>query len=90
MFTKLSKANLRQQIHESSGHIDDSYLQGDDFADCVANVKVNVYTFDSLGLITHLEKSVLIPTQRLTSLQVYSGFERDENLFNSSENRQID
>ena len=72
MFTKLLKpvyANLRQQGHESSGYIDDSYLQGDDFADCVANVKVTVHiTFDSLGLITHPEKSVLIPTQRLTYL----------------------
>ena len=71
MFTKLLKpvyANLRRQGHESSGYIDDSYLQGDDFADCVANVKVTVHTFDSLGLITHPEKSVLIPTQRLTYL----------------------
>ncbi|CAB4038826.1 Hypothetical predicted protein, partial [Paramuricea clavata] len=71
MFTKLLKpvyANLRQQGYESSGYIDDSYLQGDDFADCVANVKVTVHMFDSLGLITHPEKSVLIPTQRLTYL----------------------
>ena len=71
MFTKLLKpvyANLRQQGHESSGYIDDSYLQGDDFADCVANVKVTAHMFDSLGLITHPEKSVLIPTQRLTYL----------------------
>jgi hypothetical protein len=71
MFTKLLKpvyANLRRQGHESSGYIDDSYLQGDDFADCVANVKVTVHTFDSLGLITHPEKSVLIPTQHLTYL----------------------
>ena len=71
MFTKLLKpvyANLRQQGHESSGYIDDSYLQGDDFADCVANVKATVNAFDSLGLITHPEKSVLIPTQQLTYL----------------------
>ena len=58
MFTKLLKpvyGNLRQQGHESSGYIDDSYLQGDDFADCVANVKATVHAFDSLGLITHPE-----------------------------------
>ena len=38
MFTKLLKpvyATLRQQGYESSGYIDDSYLQGDNFADCI-------------------------------------------------------
>ena len=76
MFTKLLKpvyANLRQQGQESSGYIDDSYLQGDDFANCVANVKATVNAFDSLGLITHPEKSALIPTQQLT----YLGFMLD-------------
>ena len=71
LFTKLLKpvyARLRQQGHESSGYIDDSYLQGDDFPDCVANVKATVCLFDSLGFITHPDKSVLIPTQRLTYL----------------------
>ena len=53
-----------------SEYIDDSYLQGDDVADCVANFKATVNAFDSLGLITHPEKSVLIPTQQLT----YPGF----------------
>ena len=71
MFTKLLKpvyAHLRRQGHESSGYIDDSYLQGDDFADAVSNVKATMHTFDSPGLITRPEKSVLIPTQRLTYL----------------------
>ena len=71
LFTKLLKpvyARLRQQGHESSGYIDDSYLQGDDFPDCVANVKATVCLFDSFGFITHPDKSVLIPTQRLTYL----------------------
>ncbi|CAB4008924.1 Hypothetical predicted protein, partial [Paramuricea clavata] len=50
MFTKLLKpvyANLRQQGHKSSGYIDVSYLQGDDFPDCDANVEVTVHMFDS-------------------------------------------
>ena len=89
--TKLLKpvyANLRQQGHKSSGYID-NYLQGDDFADCVANVKATVNAFDSLGLITHPEKSVLIPTQQLT----YLGFILDsvemKNFLNSRENRKV-
>ena len=79
MFTKLFKpvyAHLRRQGHESSGYIDDSYLQGDEFADAVANVKATVHTFDFLGSISHPEKSVLIPTQGLT----YLGFSGDESV----------
>ena len=76
MFTKMPNpvyVTLRQKGHESSGYIDDSYLQGDDYADCVANMKSTVGTFDSLGFITHPEKSVLIPTLRL----MYFGFVLD-------------
>jgi hypothetical protein len=39
----------------------------------VANVKATVGLFDSLGFISHPDKSVLIPTQRLT----YLGFVLD-------------
>ncbi len=34
----------------------------------MANVKAAVCLFDSLGFISHLDKSALIPTQRLTYL----------------------
>lgn len=71
MSTKLMKpvySSLRQQGHESSSYIDDSYLQGDDYADCVTNVAETIQVLDSLGFIPHPDKSVLIPTQRLTYL----------------------
>ena len=45
-FTKLLKpvyATLRQSDHLSSSCIDNSYLQGDDFNDCVTNVIATIY-----------------------------------------------
>ena len=71
MFTKLLKpvySPLRQEGHESSGYMDDSYLQGDDYVDCVANIKCTLSIFHWLGFIPHPEKSVLLPTQRFTYL----------------------
>ena len=71
MFTNLMKpvySSLREQGHESSSYIDDSYLQGDDYADCVTNVRETIQVLDSLGFIPHPDKSVPIPTQRLTYL----------------------
>jgi len=74
-FTKLLKpvyATLRQSGHLSS-YIDDSYLQGDDFNDCVTNVIATIKLFDSLGFVIHPLKSVLVPSQRIT----YLGFVLD-------------
>ena len=60
---------LRQLGHLSSPYIDDSYLQGEDYDRCLENnnrhCSIVVY---SLGFVIHPEKSVLIPTQRLTLL----------------------
>jgi len=70
-FTKLLKpvyCYLRQKGHLSSGYIDDSYLQGDEYQDCLANVGNTIKLFDSLGFIIHLEKSVFLPTQTITFL----------------------
>jgi len=75
-FTKLLKpvyATLRQSGHLSSSYIDDSYLQGDDFNDCVTNVIATIKLFDSLGFVIHPLKSVLVPSQRIT----YLGFVLD-------------
>ena len=49
-------------------HIDDSYLQGDDYNDCAKNVLETIRLFDSLGLTIHPSKSSLIPTQKLIIL----------------------
>jgi len=75
-FTKLLKpvyATLRQSGHLSSSYIDDSYLQGDDFNDCVTNVIATIKLFDSLGFVIHPLKSALVPSQRVT----YLGFVLD-------------
>ena len=37
--------------HLSSSYIDDSYLQGNDFNDCVTNVIASTELFDSLGFL---------------------------------------
>ena len=75
-FTKLLKPIyfvLRRQGHISSPYIDDSYLKGSDYEDCVANIIATIQMFISLGFIIHPTKSILIPTQKL----VFWGFVLD-------------
>ena len=70
-FNKLLKpvyATLTAQGHESSGYIDDSYLQGDDYEECTHNVIDTVSILDTVGFVTHPKKSVFIPTQELVFL----------------------
>ena len=71
IFTKLLKpvyATLHSMGHLNSGYIDDSYLQGHTVADCQQNVGDTVTLFTRLGFFIHPEKSVFVPTQRLTFL----------------------
>ena len=71
IFTKLLKsgyATLRNMGHLNSGYIDDSYLQGDTYAECHKNVIDTITLFTKLGFHFHSEKSVLIPSQKLTFL----------------------
>ena len=75
-FTKLMKpayAVLRQLGHINSPYIDDSYLQGGSYEECLANVLDTVKMFLSLGFILHPHKSVFTPTQKL----VFLGFVLD-------------
>ena len=75
-FTKLLEpvySVIHKQGHLSFPYIDDSYLQGTDYGDCVANVIASVRMFFSLGFIVHPTKSVLIPTQKL----IFLGFVLD-------------
>lgn len=68
-FIKLLKPVYSQRIqlgHLSAIHIDDSYLQGDDFTDCEKNVIDTIKLFDLLGFTLHPKKSSLIPKQRIT------------------------
>ena len=78
IFTKLLKpayAILRSMGHLNSGYIDDSYLQGDTSAECHKNVTNTITLFTKLGFQIHPEKSVFIPSQKLTFL----GFVQDSN-----------
>ena len=80
-FTKLMKpayAVLRQLGHINSPYIDDSYLQGGSYEECLANVLDTVKMFLSLGFILHPHKSVFTPT---SIFGVCLGLSPDENLF---------
>lgn len=71
IFTKLLKpayAYLHNLGHLSLGYIDDSYLQGDTYGECMQNIKDTVMLFNKLGFHLHPLKSVVIPTKRLTFL----------------------
>ena len=66
-FTKLMKPAytvLRQLGHINSPYIDDSYLQGGSYEECLANVLDTVKMFLSLGFIPHPQKSVFTPTHK--------------------------
>ena len=71
VFTKLLKplfATLRKLGHLCFGYIDDTYLQGDTSNECSRTVDATVDVFSKVGFITHPDKSVLIPTQKLVFL----------------------
>jgi hypothetical protein len=70
-FTKLMKpvyATLRAQGFLSASFIDDCYLQGDTYDDCLRNVNETVNLFESLGFTVHKKKSVLTPCRRVKYL----------------------
>ena len=68
-FTKLLKpvnSHHRKLGHLSVSHIDDSYLQGDDYADCANNVLATLRLFRLLGFTCLPDKSSLVPKQQIT------------------------
>ena len=70
-FTKLLKpvySTLRNLGNLTVAYIDDSYLSADTYELCVHNVIDTLSLFHQLGFVMHPDKSVLIPTQRLTFL----------------------
>ena len=75
-FTKLLKpifSTLRNKGHMSVIFIDDSFLIGFNFAQCVQNLIDTLTLLDRVGFVVHPEKSVLQPTQKL----VFLGFVLD-------------
>ena len=70
-FTKLLKpalSELHLRGHISSAYIDDMYLQGQTYKECVHNVIDSIARIDSLGLVAHPGKSVFNPSQQLEFL----------------------
>ena len=73
IFTKLLKLvfNIRRQKgYLSSSFIDDCYIQGPNYGDCHDNVQETVMLLGDLGFPIDNEKSVLIPSQVLTFLDL--------------------
>lgn len=70
-FTKLLKpplAKLHCMGHVVLGCIDDFYLQGNSYYECLNNVIDTCNILDSLGFYIHLEKSAFQPSQQLVFL----------------------
>ena len=73
VFTNVLKpafSYLREIECLSVVYVDDSYLQGETFEECLQNITETVKLLQSLGFSIHPEKSVLKPTQKLTFLGV--------------------
>ena len=71
IFTKISKVpfgHLRSQGHNSVVYVDDSYLQGDTYQSCLANILDNIKLLRELGFVIHPDKSVLTPSQTIVFL----------------------
>ena len=71
VFTKVLKPGssyLREIRYLPFAYLDDYYLQGETFEECLQNFTETVKLLQSLGFTIHLEKSVLKPTQQLTFL----------------------
>ena len=71
VFTKLLKpvfASLREQGYDSIIYVDDSFLLGDSYDECLANIRITLQTLRSLGFVIHPDKSILRPTQELVFL----------------------
>ena len=71
LFTKLLKpplSQLRRLRHIIASYIDDLYLQGKTYEECVTSVIAALQKFDELGFIIHPEKSVFNPSQTINLL----------------------
>lgn len=71
LFTKLLKpvyASLRSKGHVSVAYIDDSYLQGETYEQCLKNIQDTIDLFEQLGFKINKEKSVVVPTHEIVFL----------------------
>ena len=73
LFTKLLKQPfgfLRKHGYASVVYIDDSYLQGDNYTQCLENIHATRNLLVSLGFSINRDKSVLQPAQRIVFLGI--------------------
>lgn len=73
LFTKLLKpvfSKLRADGHICTGFIDDSFLGGNTYDECLNTVWVSHGLLERLGFILNLVKSMVVPAQRV----IYLGF----------------
>ena len=71
MFTKILKpalAKLHKLGHIVASYIDDLYLQGKTYDECLSNVIDTLLLFDKLGFIIHPVKSVFKPSREIKLL----------------------
>ena len=71
LFTKIMKpiyCHLRGMGHISSGYLDDSFLQGETYQECLSNIHETNTTLENAGFSPHETKSVTVPTQVLEHL----------------------
>ena len=71
IFTKLLKppfSSLRQNGYSSVVFVDDTYLQGSTYENCLQNVQVTINLLRNLGFTIHAKKSILVPTQKIEFL----------------------
>ena len=71
IFTKIMKpifSYLRQQGFISSGYIDDIFLMGETYQQCLMNVENTLKILFELGFVINTKKSVLQPQQQLSHL----------------------
>ena len=70
-FTKTLKpilTTLHKDGHIASGYLDDIYLQGKNYNDCLRNIINTLKLFIKLGFIIHPTKSIFVPSKEIKML----------------------
>ena len=71
VFTKVLKAPfayLREKNHVSVVYVDDTWLLGSTYEECLDNVMDTIDLLRALGFTIHIEKSMIVPKQEITFL----------------------